>query len=462
MNVELKYIRFDDLLNDILVDLRVLDEEGMIEPAQLIKVAQQVNYDLGLRIHQTKETIIDIENHVGKLPEDFYVLNFALLLGHHSEVVDVDWSGRVIENVTCSTQNEELTTCPCWSISCTSTTKLNITYCDSTSSFITVSPNGDGSASITNICALSLTLSGGTNNTCCPSGYIYVNSLGQYTVEGITFTINNFQDDVVYDRCFKIFNGGAIYEPPFGPVDAFACPTGAQITQTGNFCYKNSKDNTYSCTKPSSESCAPNCNTTSTTLLHNTCTPEEDPWFQRKVYSLCEGNTCVKVVDKRKEQLQEYSWFERLYIKPQHYLDPGSINSKLVECHSAEIKNGYLYCSVPCAKVFIAYEGALVDEDNNLLVLDHPVILEYYRTALTEKIFKNLWYSGEEIKGKLDFAKQETREARAQALSIVNMPNFQEMYDVWRANRTANYKRYYEFFHTSVFSSFYKFTNLPF
>ena len=70
-NIELKYRTFDSLLSSVSSDLRVFSEEGMIEPAWLIKVARRVNYDLGLRIYQTKETIIDIENGYGKLPEDF-------------------------------------------------------------------------------------------------------------------------------------------------------------------------------------------------------------------------------------------------------------------------------------------------------------------------------------------------------------------------------------------------------
>jgi hypothetical protein len=253
---ELAFRNFDELLNSVLVDLRVLEEEGMIEPAQLIKIAERVNYDLGLKINQTKETLIDVENYIAKLPEDFYTLNFAMLMGRYRDVSEVFWAGRVTEN-----------------------------------------------------------------------------------------------EDVV---CSSVTGCLAPYE-----------------TQ------------------------------------RNTCTPDSDPFFQRRVYSICEGNRCVKVREHKNYEVKEYELFERLYIKPQKYLDPGSINSKCTAPHTAEIKNGFLYCSAECAKIYLSYQGALVDEDNNLLVLDHKDINLYYEAALKAKIFENLYYAGEEVKEKLEYAKQE-------------------------------------------------------
>ena len=61
-----KYRTFDQLLEDVTVDFSSYALEGMIEPQQLIKVATRVNYDLGLRIHKTKETVLDIEHNKAK------------------------------------------------------------------------------------------------------------------------------------------------------------------------------------------------------------------------------------------------------------------------------------------------------------------------------------------------------------------------------------------------------------
>jgi len=74
-NYTLKYRSFDSLLEDVKTDLRSISTEGNIEPAQLIKVAMRVNYDLGLRIYKTKEKMLCVEDGRVRLPDDFYVMN---------------------------------------------------------------------------------------------------------------------------------------------------------------------------------------------------------------------------------------------------------------------------------------------------------------------------------------------------------------------------------------------------
>ena len=78
-NYTLKYRRFDQLLDDIKVDFQNYSLENMIEPQQLIKVAKRVNYDLGLRVYKTKETLLEIRKGYAKLPDDFFVLNYAMV-----------------------------------------------------------------------------------------------------------------------------------------------------------------------------------------------------------------------------------------------------------------------------------------------------------------------------------------------------------------------------------------------
>ena len=78
-NYTLKYRTFEQLLADCQVDFQNYNLQNMIEPQQLIKVAKRVNYDLGLRINMTKETILEVEKGRVKLPDDFYTLNFGLI-----------------------------------------------------------------------------------------------------------------------------------------------------------------------------------------------------------------------------------------------------------------------------------------------------------------------------------------------------------------------------------------------
>jgi hypothetical protein len=96
MSISHKYRTFDQLLEDVSVDFATYDLEGMVEPQQLIKVATRVNYDLGLKIHRTKEHVMDIEHSKGMLPSDFAYLNYAFICGDF-EVVSEMPSGTHID-----------------------------------------------------------------------------------------------------------------------------------------------------------------------------------------------------------------------------------------------------------------------------------------------------------------------------------------------------------------------------
>jgi len=89
-NYTLKYRTFDQLLEDVTVDFSSLALENMIEPQQLIKLAKKLNYDLGLRINQQKEIILDVTHGKVKLPDDFYTFNFAYICGSFKTSVGYD------------------------------------------------------------------------------------------------------------------------------------------------------------------------------------------------------------------------------------------------------------------------------------------------------------------------------------------------------------------------------------
>ena len=98
MNTELKYRTFDELLSEVGTDFVMYNNENLIEPAQLIKVAQRVNYDLGLKINGTKETTLELCHGKVKLPDDFYVMNYVNICSKLVQRYPA-MSGRHTENV---------------------------------------------------------------------------------------------------------------------------------------------------------------------------------------------------------------------------------------------------------------------------------------------------------------------------------------------------------------------------
>jgi hypothetical protein len=113
---------------------------------------------------------------------------------------------------------------------------------------------------------------------------------------------------------------------------------------------------------------------------------------------------------------------------------------------TASIQNGFLRTSFKTGKIYINYQGALEDDDGNLLIPDHDLLNEYYEYAVKQRILENLIMNNEPVDKQLQIVEARLRAARNNALSMVNTPNFSEMREVWRMNRRAMYARYYDMF----------------
>ena len=287
MNTEIKYKTFDQLLDEVSIDFKVYSNEGMIEPAELIKVAQRVNYDLGLRIHKTKEVILDVEKRKAKLPDDFYVVNYAMLIGRYTVT--------------------------------------------------TPAIQGDQRESI-HAAAICRKCHGNSNECGC---------------------------DDIYSVA----------------VDVYGDESGSLV-----------------------------------------------------------------LVQKIKSETRVYDHFERIHLTGGKYIQGDSVNDTNPSANAGEIKNGFIYTNITEGKLYISYEGTLEDDKGNLLVLDHPMINEYYEYAMKQRILENLYMNGEDVSQKINLIEGKLRAARNNALGIVNTPNFAEMKALWQMNRRAQYQKYYDMF----------------
>lgn len=277
----LKYRTFDNLLDEVATDFHVYNLEGMIEPAQLFKVVLRINKELGLKINQVKETIIDIDHRKGRLPLDFYVANFALVCGKHSITLPV-LSGRHTENI-------------------------DITVPD-----------------------------------------------------------------------------GAI----------------SQITQ---------------------------------------------------VTSDCPDGNCAqfKVVETVNFETREYHEFYKLNLKSGPLVDRECENIRHQSKYTGELVDNHLRTNLECGRIYLSYIGNMVDDDNNLLCLDHDIINEYYEYALKLRILENLYMNGEDVVQKMSFIEEKRlKQARNNALSIANTPDFAELEQAYKMNRKAMHARYYRMFYS--------------
>lgn len=295
-NTDTKYRTFDELMYEVNQDFSMYNAEGMVEPAQLIKIAQKVNYDLGLRIHGTKEKVIEINKGKARLPQDFYVLNYALLLDQYT-VKNPVIAGRQTEDVK-----------------------------------LVVDPQ---------VCRV------------CGS---------QATVCGCT--------------------------------------------------------DTYATTD-------------------------------------CEDNFVL--VEKIRHEVKVYDRFERINMSPSKFISEYAKSMGLAgtgTVNNGEIKNGFIYTNIETGKIYVSYEGALEDDEGNLLVLDHPMINEYYEYALKKRILENLYMNGEDVAQRIQLIEPLYRAARNNALTIVNTPDFREMQNLWMLNRKAQYHKYVTPFQSATYRTY--------
>ena len=76
-NDKFKYIRFDQLLASVRLDLQLFDDNGYILPDRLLKIIYRCNEKLGFKINKSKQCLINIENGRGDLPSDFYKIEMV-------------------------------------------------------------------------------------------------------------------------------------------------------------------------------------------------------------------------------------------------------------------------------------------------------------------------------------------------------------------------------------------------
>lgn len=287
MSVSHKYRNFNQLLEDVSIDFATYALEGMIEPQQLIKVATRVNYDLGLRIHRTKEVVVDIEHGKAKLPYDFAYLNYAFRCGDYDVVSTV------------------------------------------------------------------------------PSG-----------------------------TCVETFN-----DVPYVPAP----------------------DESGPCDDPE---CKDVC-----------------------VIKTCNGANEYQLIQRiNASEYRTYTVFMPLRIKHvnEYVCDCPNISEQALDI--AEIKDGFILTTFTTGKVYLSYQGAMEDNEGNLLVLDHPYCNEYYEYALKQRILENMIFAGENVSNQLGLIEGRLRAARNNALSFINTPDFRELQEVWSMNRKAQYHNYYNMF----------------
>jgi hypothetical protein len=67
----LRYKSIDSVIASAKTDLHIYADNNLVNDRSLIKVVREVNTDLGLRIHDTKDCVLEVINYKATLPQNF-------------------------------------------------------------------------------------------------------------------------------------------------------------------------------------------------------------------------------------------------------------------------------------------------------------------------------------------------------------------------------------------------------
>lgn len=174
--------------------------------------------------------------------------------------------------------------------------------------------------------------------------------------------------------------------------------------------------------------------------------PYGDSCVKPRLFTNCK-NECVELIQVVNTQVRTYQRLLPLrLIENAEGIECGCPGLYMRSPNEAWIKDGFLYTNLDCAKVYINYEAMMQDENGNLLVPDHEMLNEYYEYGLKERILENLMLNDEDVVRKLEYVSLRRRNARIEARTIVDMPNFAEIKRTFEKNRKAQYNKYYSMF----------------
>ena len=446
-NYTLKFRTFDQLLEDVTIDLNTYALENLIEPQQLIKVAKRVTYDLGLRINMTKEAILEVEHHKVKLPDDFFVMNFGSICGSFRQEVGYQSGGTTTMEVPYTEVPSTIDICAPPTVNCST---CNANPCNHTAACRPI--------------PISV-----TTNTCTaiadmPTGDDPDTGNFAITINGILYPCVNLWTTASYLLLQNELNALIINGEPAGqftitvPLDlAFATltvvGTNSYQSMSVSFGFDNWFTVDFTCTSVTNTSIVTPTNTPILVPQYDPNNPFGNTCVRPRVFSNCKGEAfeLIQVIPTGETRI--YESLIPLRFRSSREIECDCPNLYINAPNEAWIKDGFLHTTFDCGKVYINYQGALEDDNGNLLVPDHDEINEYYEYALKQRIFENLYMNGEDVVQKLQLIEQRLKAARNYALSIVNTPNFAEMKGLWMANRRAQYSRYYDMFKSFNYNS---------
>ena len=176
---------------------------------------------------------------------------------------------------------------------------------------------------------------------------------------------------------------------------------------------------------------------------------------ERPVRTFGDGGVCLKefsgfytVVEKWKDKVVTYNKFTPLKLckSAMKFATENCINFGWNKApYDIDIQGDEIITGFREGRIYISYLTDMVDEEGNLLLLDHPLTNEYYEYAVKKHLLENYFMNNDaDVQQRLGYIKGELRDAKIRAIDFVSTPEYQEIVNTYENSRRRFYNKYHK------------------
>jgi hypothetical protein len=120
--------------------------------------------------------------------------------------------------------------------------------------------------------------------------------------------------------------------------------------------------------------------------------------------------------------------------------------------YEVDINEGVVLTNFEKGTLYVSYLADMVDENNNILIMDHPLVRPYYEYAIKKRLLENWFLTNDaEVGDKLKYIIQMMQQARLQANNYVNGIGYKEVIDHFNNKRGGFLRKYVNMFGNNVY-----------
>lgn len=120
--------------------------------------------------------------------------------------------------------------------------------------------------------------------------------------------------------------------------------------------------------------------------------------------------------------------------------------------YELDINEGIMLTNFKKGFLYVNYLSDMVDENNNILIMDHPLVRPYYEYAIKKRLLENWFLTNDaDVGQKLTYLIQMMQQARLEAQNYVNGIGYKEVIDHWNNKRNQFLAKYVNMFGNNVF-----------